>query len=66
MAKVLHCITWNEAAQTCTTEAWVDEANWTTYLPTVDQATAVGSAYFVGLMTLAVVRGLLNPKNEED
>jgi len=66
MAKVLQCINWNEATQQCVTEAWVDEADWTTFLPTVDQAAAVGSAYFIGLMTLAVVRGLLNPKTEED
>lgn len=66
MAKVLQCIDWNEATQQCVTEAWVDQSDWTTYLPTVEQATAVGSAYFLGLMTLAVVRGLLNPKNDED
>ena len=66
MAKVLQCIHWDANTETCTTEAWVDEADWTTFLPTVEQATLVGSAYFVGLMTLAVARGLLFPNDKEE
>ena len=66
MAKVYQCIDWSEATQECVSAAWVDQSDWTTYLPTVEQAALVGGAYFVGLMTLAVVRGLLNPKHTED
>lgn len=66
MAKVLQCIDWNESTQECVTQAWVDQSDWTTYLPTVEQATLVGGAYFVGLMTLAVARGLLFPRDDED
>lgn len=66
MSKVLTCIDYDATAQQCVTQAWVDQADWTTYLPTIEQAAMVGSAYFIGLMTLAVVRGLLNPKSIED
>lgn len=60
------CVQFNDVTQQCEQQAWVDQADWTTPLPTVEQATAVGAAYFVGLMTLAVVKGLLNPKSTEE
>lgn len=66
MAKVLTCIQFNESTQQCEQQAWVDQSDWTTPLPTVEQASAVGAAYFVGLMTMAVVKGLLNPKSIEE
>ncbi len=66
MARVLTCVQFNESTQQCEQQAWVDQSDWTTPLPTVEQATVVGAAYFVGLMTLAVVKGLLNPKQIED
>ena len=66
MAKVWQCLDWSEATQECVSAVWVDQSDWTTYLPTIEQAGMVGGAYFVGLMTLAVVRGLLFPKDEED
>lgn len=66
MAKVLTCIQFNESTQQCEQQAWVDQSDWTTPLPTVEQATAVGSAYFIGLMSMAVLKGLLNPKSVEE
>lgn len=66
MAKVLTCIQFNDTTQQCEQQAWVDQSDWTTPLPTVEQATAVGAAYFVGLMTLAVLKALLNPKITEE
>lgn len=66
MAKVLTCVQFNDSTQQCEQQAWVDQSDWTTPLPTVEQATAVGAAYFVGLMTMAVVKGLLNPKSIEE
>jgi len=66
VAKVLTCVQFNDATQQCEQQAWVDQTDWTTPLPTVEQATAVGAAYFVGLMTMAVVKGLLNPKSIEE
>lgn len=66
MAKVLMCIQFNESTKQCEEQAWVDQSDWTTYLPTVEQATAVGGVYFVGLMTLAALKGLLNQKIVEE
>ena len=66
MAKVLMCVQFNDSTQQCEQQAWVDQSDWTTPLPTVEQATAVGAAYFIGLMTLAVLKALLNPKTIEE
>lgn len=66
MARVLMCTNFNESTQQCETQAWVDQSDWTTPLPTIEQATVVGGAYFVGLMTMAVLKGLLNPKSIEE
>lgn len=66
MARVLTCIEFNDTTKQCEQQAWIDQSDWTTYLPTVEQATAVGSAYFIGLMTLAALKSLLNPKTTED
>jgi len=66
VSKVLTCTEFDAASQQCITQSWLDPAPWTSFLPTIDQAAYVGSAYFIGLMTLAVVRGLLNPKSIED
>ncbi|KWV12210.1 hypothetical protein [Xanthomonas translucens] len=67
MTRVLTCIDAVPAQDgTCAQTAWLDQASWVDMLPTVQQAGVVGGAYFVGLMTLAVVRGLLNPKTIEE
>lgn len=66
MARVLTCTQFNDSTQQCEVQAWVDQWNWTSPLPTIEQAGMVGGAYFVGLMTLAVVKGLLNPKSIEE
>ncbi|KAB7775660.1 hypothetical protein [Xanthomonas sp. LMG 12460] len=67
MARVLTCIDPAPAQDgTCAQTAWVDQSDWTTPLPTIEQAAAVGSAYFIGLMTLAVAKALLFPKTTEE
>lgn len=66
MAKVLTCTQYDDANEQCQVQAWIDQSDWTTPLPTIEQAAMVGSAYFIGLMTLAVVKGLLNPKSIEE
>ncbi|WP_312368739.1 hypothetical protein [Stenotrophomonas sp.] len=66
MAKVLMCSQFNDSTQQCEVQQWVDQTDWTTPLPDIEQAAMVGGAYFIGLMTLAVVRGLLNPKSIEE
>lgn len=66
MAKVLTCTQYNDSTHQCEVQAWIDQSDWTTPLPTIEQAAMVGGAYFVGLMTLAVIKGLLNPKSIEE
>ena len=66
MAKVLTCVDFNTETRTCEVQAWVDQSDWTTPLPTIEQAGIVGAVYFTGLMTLAVLRGLLFPSEKED
>lgn len=61
MPKVLQCLDWDAASQVCNAQAWADQASWIEYLPTVEQAGAIG-----GLMLLAVggicAAGLLIPE----
>ena len=63
MPRVLHCIEWDEATRTCTTEAWVEDAGFVQYLPTVDQAQAVGGTMFAALVIIAAMSLLLPPKD---
>jgi hypothetical protein len=63
MPRVLHCIEWNEATQTCTTEAWVEQpAELVSYLPTVEQAQTVGATMFTALVIVAAM-SLFLPSN---
>lgn len=67
MPRVLQCVEWDEAAQTCTTEAWVEQpAAFVEYMPTVDQAQTVGVAMFLGLITIAAMSLLLPPRENEE
>ena len=66
MARVLTCINFDESTQRCVTEAWVDQSDWTTYLPTVEQANEVGAAFFTSVMVVAVAKRLLFPPQERE
>ena len=66
MPRVLQCLDYNEAAQTCAVEAWVEQpASFVHYLPTVDQAQTVGGAMFTAVVILAAM-SLLFPSNLPD
>ena len=65
MPRVLHCIEWNDTTQTCTVEAWVvQDAGLVHYLPTVDQAQAVGGAMFAACCVLAAMSLFLPPSHQ--
>ena len=66
MSKVLTCIDFDSTTQTCNAEAWVDQASFVDYLPTVDQANTIGAIAFSSLITLAVVRRLLFPPEQKE
>lgn len=66
MARILTCVTYDESAKQCTHEVWVEESDWTHYLPTVEQANVVGAAMFVSVMTVAVAKRLLFPPAERE
>lgn len=61
MAKVLTCTDWDSATQTCLAQVWADHSVWVDYLPTVEQANAVGFAFFASLTTVVVIKRLLTP-----
>ena len=66
MPRVLQCVEWNDVTQTCTTEAWVvAPADFVSYLPTVDQAQAVGGAMFAACCVLAAMSLFLPPQLKE-
>ena len=65
MARVLTCTSYDEGTQTCTAEAWVEQpSNIIDYLPTVEEADAVGKAFFFGLVALAALVALTKPQPE--
>ena len=66
MSKVLTCLDFDSTTQTCNAEAWVDQASFVDYLPTVDQANTIGALALSSLITLAVVRRLLFPPETKD
>ncbi|WP_414616573.1 hypothetical protein [Stenotrophomonas muris] len=66
MARVLTCVTYDEAAKQCTSEVWLEQSDWTHYLPTVEQANVVGAAFFTSVMIVAVARRLLFPPEERE
>lgn len=54
--RVLECVEWNDTTQTCVAEAWVEQpSDFVHYLPTIDQAQAVGSAMFAACCVLAAM-----------
>lgn len=66
MSKVLTCIDFDSTTQTCNAEAWVDQASFVDFLPTVEQANTIGAVAFTSLITLAAVRRLLFPPPEKE
>lgn len=63
MSKILACIDYDSATQTCTAEAWVDQSSFSDYLPTVAEANAVGFAFASSLFLIAAaVRSFKPPK----
>ena len=66
MSKVLTCLDFDSTTQTCNAEAWVDQASIVDYLPTVEQANAVGVVMFSSLCILAAARRLLFPPEQKE
>ncbi len=56
---------WDEVTQSCLVEEWVVGPVWVHMLPTVDQATAVGSGMLVAV-ALVMATGLLLPPRDSD
>ena len=67
MSRVLACIQWDEVAQTCQQQAWIDLPNTIEslmkMLPTVDQAQTVGAVYFGTIVLMAALGAILHPRN---
>lgn len=66
MARVLTCVTYEEATGQCTKEVWLEQSDWTHYLPTVEQANVVGATFFTSVMIVAVAKRLLFPPEERE
>ncbi len=66
MARVLTCVTYHEATDQCTKEVWLEQSDWTHYLPSVEQANEVGALVFTSVMALAVAKRLLFPPEERE
>ncbi|WP_115562131.1 hypothetical protein [Xanthomonas arboricola] len=66
MARVLTCVTFDQGTGQCTQEVWLEQSDWTHYLPTVDQANEVGAAFFTSVMIVAVAKRLLFPPEERE
>lgn len=64
--RVLQCVEWDDAAQTCVTEAWVILSTFPDYMPTVEQAQTVGFAAFAGVVIVASMSLLLPPRELND
>lgn len=62
MPRVYQCIEWNATTQVCDAAAWVEQASILDVLPTVEQANAVGFAFFASLAILASF-SLLMPRS---
>ena len=51
---------------TCQQTAWVEQAGFVQYLPTVEQANLVGGVFFLAYITLAVMQDLLSPSQDQE
>ena len=66
--RYLGCEETNIDTQTgqCLAEVWVEVPSWLDGAPTVEEAQTVGAAFFVSLLTLAVIKRLLKPQRETE
>lgn len=63
MPRVLTCIDETPSPDgQCATTAWVDQASFADYLPTTEQANAVGFTFFATLFLIAVAKRTLKPQ----
>lgn len=51
-------------AETCAQTRWVELGGVAAYLPTVEQATEIGSIFMVSLLTIAFAKNILKPPKE--
>ena len=61
MSKVLTCTDFDSTTQTCIAQAWVDQSSWVDLLPTLAEGNAVGVAFFVALVSIAMVANIVTP-----
>lgn len=66
MARVLTCVAYDEPTGHCSQEVWLEQSDWTHYLPTVEQANVVGAAFFTSVMVVAAAKRLLFPPAERE
>lgn len=63
MARVLVCIDPLPLSDgTCQTEAWIEQPTISDYLPTVAEATEVGSVFAFSLVTIAAIKHIMKPR----
>ena len=63
MPRVLACIDETPAPDgSCAQTAWVDQASFTDFLPTHQQANAVGVAFFGALVIVAFAKQAFKPQ----
>lgn len=66
MARVLTCVTYDTSSNQCTQQVWLEQSDWTHFLPTVEQANVVGASFFTSVMIVAVAKRLLFPTEERE
>lgn len=62
--KYLACVDWDAVAQTCNSQAWVDQSTWIDYLPSVADAHLIGLAFLGSWVGIASLKRLLKPPKE--
>ena len=62
--KVLACIEWDDATQSCAVQAWVEQPGLWALLPTVEEASYLGGLMMLSLFSVAALKYLLKPQKE--
>jgi hypothetical protein len=62
--RYLVCTAWNDSASTCDAQAWVVVPSWVDWMPTIDDATTIGTAFLFGWLTVAAVKHFLKPRKD--
>lgn len=63
MPRVLACLDYPMPTDgSCVQQAWVEQASIADFLPTHEQANAVGFAFFAALITVAFVKRTFKPQ----